>query len=175
MPQKSCRCSEQGVKGSCGPSQQREQQTRVPPAAGVYTHGRTCLWLSKWHPFYWPRRTGERKYMFVQGCIVDETLSVLDFFKKIKKERRMFLDWQILLHLCSQGPKWASRIQKLLNLSKDDVYLHVVTNPLIEGKKPGPKHPGCSILLLHMSCNINTDHVCMHECMHDVCMYYACI
>uniref|UniRef100_UPI004072FD24 40S ribosomal protein S6 n=1 Tax=Mus musculus TaxID=10090 RepID=UPI004072FD24 len=95
-----------------------------PMKQGVLTHGRVRLLLSKGHSCYRPRRTGERKRKSVRGCIVDANLSVLNL-------------------VIVKGPKRASRIRKLFNLSKeDDVRQYVVRKPLNkEGKKPRTKAP----------------------------------
>uniref|UniRef100_A0A8C5VYY3 40S ribosomal protein S6 n=1 Tax=Microcebus murinus TaxID=30608 RepID=A0A8C5VYY3_MICMU len=94
-----------------------------PMTQGVLTHGRVRLLLSKGHSCYRPRRTGERKRKSVHGRIVDANLNTT-------VPRRL-------------GPKRASRIRKLFNLSKeDDVRQYVVRKPLNkEGKKPRTKAP----------------------------------
>ena len=97
---------------------------------GVLTHGRVRLLLSKGHFCYRPRRTGERKHKSVQGCTVDANLSVLNLVivKKGAKDIPGLTDTTVLYRL---GPKRASRIRKLFNLSKeDDVRQYVVRKPL---------------------------------------------
>ena len=109
---------------------------------GVLTHGRVLLLLRKGHSCYRPRRTGERKHKSVWGCIVDANLSVLNLviMKKGEKDIPGLTDTTVLHRL---GPKRASRIRKLLNLSKeDDVHQYVVRKPLNkDGKKPRTKAP----------------------------------
>uniref|UniRef100_A0A8C5Z108 40S ribosomal protein S6 n=1 Tax=Marmota marmota marmota TaxID=9994 RepID=A0A8C5Z108_MARMA len=109
---------------------------------GVLTHGRVRLLLSKGHSCYRPRRTGERKRKSVRGCIVDANLSVLNLVivKKGEKDIPGLTDTTVPRRL---GPKRASRIRKLFNLSKeDDVRQYVVRKPLNkEGKKPRTKAP----------------------------------
>uniref|UniRef100_A0A8C5ZJG2 40S ribosomal protein S6 n=1 Tax=Marmota marmota marmota TaxID=9994 RepID=A0A8C5ZJG2_MARMA len=102
-----------------------------PMKQGVLTHGRVRLPLSKGHSCYRPRRTGERKRKSVRGCIVDANLS---------KDIPGLTDTTVPRRL---GPKRASRIRKLFNLSKeDDVRQYVVRKPLNkEGKKPRTKAP----------------------------------
>uniref|UniRef100_A0A671EYX1 40S ribosomal protein S6 n=1 Tax=Rhinolophus ferrumequinum TaxID=59479 RepID=A0A671EYX1_RHIFE len=102
-----------------------------PTKQGVLTHGRVRLLLSKGHSCYRPRRTGERKRKSVRGCIVDANLS---------KDIPGLTDTTVPRRL---GPKRASRIRKLFNLSKeDDVRQYVVRKPLNkEGKKPRTKAP----------------------------------
>lgn len=113
-----------------------------PMKQGVLTHGRVRLLLSKGHSCYRPRRTGERKRKSVRGCIVDANLSVLNLviIKKGEKDIPGLTDHTVPRRL---GPKRASRIRKLFNLSKeDDVRQYVVRRPLNkEGKKPRTKAP----------------------------------
>uniref|UniRef100_A0A8C9HXH2 40S ribosomal protein S6 n=1 Tax=Piliocolobus tephrosceles TaxID=591936 RepID=A0A8C9HXH2_9PRIM len=101
-----------------------------PMKQGVLTHGRVRL------------RTGERKRKSVRGCIVDANLSVLNLVivKKGEKDIPGLTDTTVPRRL---GPKRASRIRKLFNLSKeDDVRQYVVRKPLNkEGKKPRTKAP----------------------------------
>uniref|UniRef100_A0A8C2QJK5 40S ribosomal protein S6 n=1 Tax=Cricetulus griseus TaxID=10029 RepID=A0A8C2QJK5_CRIGR len=110
----------------------------------ILAHGRVCLLLSKGHSCYRPRRTGERKRKSVQGCIVDANLSVLNLVivkkKKGEKDIPGLTDTTVPRRL---GPKRASRIRKLFNLSKeDDVRQYVVRKPLNkECKKPRTKAP----------------------------------
>uniref|UniRef100_A0A452UQF1 40S ribosomal protein S6 n=1 Tax=Ursus maritimus TaxID=29073 RepID=A0A452UQF1_URSMA len=102
-----------------------------PMKQGVLTHGRVRLLLSK-----------ERKCKSVRGCIVDANLSVLNLVivKKGEKDIPGLTDTTVPRRL---GPKRASRIRKLFNLSKeDDVRQYVVRKPLNkEGKKPRTKAP----------------------------------
>ncbi|KAM9508061.1 small ribosomal subunit protein eS6 isoform 1-T1 [Guaruba guarouba] len=113
-----------------------------PMKQGVLTHGRVRLLLSKGHSCYRPRRTGERKRKSVRGCIVDANLSVLNLVivKKGEKDIPGLTDTTVPRRL---GPKRASKIRKLFNLSKeDDVRQYVVRKPLNkEGKKPRTKAP----------------------------------
>uniref|UniRef100_A0A8C1AT10 40S ribosomal protein S6 n=1 Tax=Cyprinus carpio carpio TaxID=630221 RepID=A0A8C1AT10_CYPCA len=113
-----------------------------PMKQGVLTQGRVRLLLSKGHSCYRPRRTGERKRKSVRGCIVDANLSVLNLviIRKGEKDIPGLTDSTVPRRL---GPKRASRIRKLFNLSKeDDVRQYVVRRPLTkEGKKPRTKAP----------------------------------
>ena len=84
------------------------------------THGRVRLLLSKGHSCYRPRRTGERKYKSIWGCVVDANLSVLNLViikKKREKDIPGLTDTTVPHCL---GPKRASRIHKLFNLSRED-------------------------------------------------------
>lgn len=114
-----------------------------PMKQGVLTAGRVRLLLSKGHSCYRPRRTGERKRKSVRGCIVDSNLSVISLVVKKKGDQEIpgLTDTTLPRRL---GPKRASKIRKLYNLSKeDDVRQYVVRRPLApkEGKKPRSKAP----------------------------------
>ncbi|XP_059179187.1 small ribosomal subunit protein eS6 [Physella acuta] len=114
-----------------------------PMKQGVLTVSRVRLLLSKGHSCYRPRRTGERKRKSVRGCIVDGQLSVLSLviIKKGEQDIPGLTDKTIPRRL---GPKRASKIRKLFNLSKeDDVRQYVVRRPLPEkeGKKAKSKAP----------------------------------
>jgi small subunit ribosomal protein S6e len=114
-----------------------------PMKQGVLTTGRVRLLLSKGHSCYRQRRTGERKRKSVRGCIVDGNLSVLSLtiVKKGDAEIPGLTDSTVPRRL---GPKRASKIRKLFNLTKDDdVRQYVIKRPLVvkEGKKPKHKAP----------------------------------
>jgi small subunit ribosomal protein S6e len=114
-----------------------------PMKQGVLTQGRVRLLLSKGHSCYRQRRAGERKRKSVRGCIVDGHLSVLSVIivKKGNNEIPGLTDSTIPRRL---GPKRASKIRKLFNLTKDDnVCQYVIKRPLPvkDGKKPQFKAP----------------------------------
>ncbi|KAH3837072.1 40S ribosomal protein S6-like [Dreissena polymorpha] len=114
-----------------------------PMKQGVLTNGRVKLLMSKGHSCYRPRRKGERKRKSVRGCIVDANLSVLalSITKKGEGEIPGLTDKTIPRRL---GPKRASKIRKLFNLSKeDDVRQYVVRRPLPakDNKKARSKAP----------------------------------
>merc|ERR1712141_99247 len=114
-----------------------------PMKQGVGTTGRVKLLLSKGHSCYRPRRTGERKRKPVRGCIVDGNLSVLSvvIVKKGENEIPGLTDNTIPR---MRGPKRASKIRKLFNLTKyDNVCQYVIKKPMPvkEGKKPQFKAP----------------------------------
>jgi len=114
-----------------------------PMKQGVLTNVRVRLLLSKGHSCYRPRRSGERKRKSVRGCIVDGNLSALSLtvVKKGEKEIAGLTDVSVPRRL---GPKRASHIRKLFNLSKeDDVRQYVIKRPLPpkEGKKQRYKAP----------------------------------
>ncbi|XP_034241468.1 40S ribosomal protein S6 [Thrips palmi] len=109
----------------------------------VFYTGRVRLLLSKGHSCYRPRRDGERKRKSVRGCIVDSNLSVLSLVVVRKGEQEIpgLTDKSIPRRL---GPKRASKIRKLFNLTnKDDVRHYVIKRPLPlkEGKKQQFKSP----------------------------------
>jgi len=108
-----------------------------PMKQGVLTHTRVRLLLKKGHSCYRPRRNGERKRKSVRGCIVDANMSVLALVvvRKGEKEIAGLTDTHVPRRL---GPKRASKIRKLYQLTKeDDVRQYVVRRPLPkkEGKK----------------------------------------
>eukprot|EP01137_Pigoraptor_chileana_P031667 Opistho-2@19872 len=109
---------------------------------GVLTNGRVRLLLSKGHKSYRPRRAGERKRKSVRGCIVDSNLSVLNLVvvKKGEQELPGITDATAPRRL---GPKRASHIRKLFNLTKDDDVRKFVIRRKItrEGKKEYSKAP----------------------------------
>merc|ERR1712179_247907 len=114
-----------------------------PMKQGVLTNNRVRLLLSKGHTCYRPRRTGERKRKSVRGCVVDSNLSVLALVivRKGDGEIPGLTDSTVPRRL---GPKRASKIRKLFNLTKaDDVRQFVIKRPLTgkEGKKPKTKAP----------------------------------
>jgi len=114
-----------------------------PMKQGVLSHGRVRLLLKKGHSCYRPRRTGERKRKSVRGCIVDGNMSVLALVivKKGEKEIPGVTDTVVPRRL---GPKRASKIRKLYNLTKDDdVRRFVVRRPLPakDNKKATSKAP----------------------------------
>merc|ERR1719244_96835 len=102
-----------------------------PMKQGVLTTQRVRLLLSKGHSCYRPRRKGERKRKSVRGCIVDPgQISVLamSIIKKGEKEIEGLTDVTVPRRL---GPKRASNIRKLFNLTKEDnVREYVVKRPL---------------------------------------------
>lgn len=110
---------------------------------GVLTNGRVKLLLKKGQSCFRPRRTGQRRRKSVHGCIVDNSLSVLNLVIVRKgdtdipgltdevKPRRL-------------GPKRVGKIRKLYNLSKeDDVRQYIIKRalPQKEGKHQRFKAP----------------------------------
>nr|ADD38318.1 40S ribosomal protein S6 [Lepeophtheirus salmonis] len=90
-----------------------------PMKQGVLTNGRVKLLLSKGHSCYRPRRKGERKRKSVRGCIVDSNLSILNLIvvtKGINEIDGLTNESKPRL----LGPKRASKIRKMFNLTKED-------------------------------------------------------
>jgi len=113
-----------------------------PMKQGVLTSQRVRLLMSEGHSCYRTRKRGERKRKSVRGCIVSGDLSVLNLVvvKKGDAEVPGLTDTTKPRRL---GPKRASKIRKLFNLSKDDdVRKFVIRRPVQKGdKKPKFKAP----------------------------------
>eukprot|EP01118_Nematostelium_gracile_P010456 TRINITY_DN35_c0_g1_i1.p1 TRINITY_DN35_c0_g1~~TRINITY_DN35_c0_g1_i1.p1 ORF type:complete len:239 (-),score=71.61 TRINITY_DN35_c0_g1_i1:49-765(-) len=114
-----------------------------PMKQGVLTNTRVRLLLKEGAKCYRARRSGERKKKSVRGCIVGSDISVLHLVivKKGPEELEGLTDKYIPRRL---GPKRASKIRKLFNLSeKDDVRKYVIRRelPAKEGKKKQTKAP----------------------------------
>merc|ERR1719263_2228953 len=90
-----------------------------PMMQGVLTPDRVRLLLRKGSKCYRQRRTGEMKRKSVRGCIVSQDLSVLNLVlvKKGPAEVPGLTDTEKPLRL---GPKRATKIRKLFDLSKED-------------------------------------------------------
>jgi len=103
---------------------------------GVLTTGRVRLLMRDGMPGYRQRKRGERKRKSVRGCIVSSDLSVLNLvvIKKGDKEIEGLTDSVKPRRL---GPKRATKIRKLFNLTKeDDVRQYVIRREI---KKDGKK------------------------------------
>jgi len=113
-----------------------------PMKQGVLTSQRVRLLLSDGHSCYRIRRHGERKRKSVRGCIVSGDLSIINLVvvKKGEGEIPGLTDARKPRRL---GPKRASRIRKLFNLTKeDDVRQYVIRRQIVkDGKKPKSKAP----------------------------------
>jgi len=116
-----------------------------PMQQGILVNQRVRLLMSLGSLYYRPRRTGERKRKSIRGCIVGSDLAVLNLVVVRKGEN----DVPGLTDADSArpnrlGPKRASHIRKLFNLSKeDDVRKFVVSREAIrkKGGKPFTKRP----------------------------------
>jgi len=113
-----------------------------PMKQGVVTASRVRLLLSKGHSCYRERRPGERKRKSVRGCIVSADLSVLNLVV-VKKGESEIPGLTDSVKPRRHGPKRASHIRKLFNLTKkDDVRTYVVKRRIERpGKKPKMKKP----------------------------------
>ncbi|ORX88861.1 ribosomal protein S6e [Basidiobolus meristosporus CBS 931.73] len=115
-----------------------------PMKQGILLPHRVRLLLSKGHSCYRPRRTGERKRKSVRGCIVGSDLSVLSLVivKQGEQELPGLTDTTVPKRL---GPKRASKLRKMFNLTKeDDVRKFVIrreVQPKNADKKPYTKAP----------------------------------
>jgi len=115
-----------------------------PMKQGVLVPHRVRLLLSKGHTCYRPRRAGERKRKSVRGCIVNSDLSVLSLVivKQGEQDIPGVTDKTVPKRL---GPKRASKIRKMFNLTKeDDVRKYVIrreVQPKNPEKKPYTKAP----------------------------------
>jgi len=108
-----------------------------PMMQGVLTNTRVRLLLGAQHKCYRERRDGARRRKSVRGCIVGPDIAALHLVvvKKGPEEVPGLTDKQVPNRL---GPKRASKIRRLFNLSKkDDVRKYVIrrTIPAKEGKK----------------------------------------
>jgi hypothetical protein len=109
--------------------------------AGVLTNNRVRLLFDKDMKTFRPRRKGERKRKSVRGCIVDSNLSVVNLVivKKGEQDLPGLTDTTRPRRL---GPKRASRIRKLFNLTKDDdVRKYVIRRTIEKGDKKYSKAP----------------------------------
>jgi len=113
-----------------------------PMKQGLLTAARVRLLLATGHTCYRPRRAGERKRKSVRGCVVSSELSVLNLVvvRKGEKEIPGLTD---AVKPRRHGPKRASNIRKLFNLSaKDDVKEYNIKRKIAkEGQKSYFKRP----------------------------------
>jgi len=113
-----------------------------PMKQGVLTNNRVRLLLADGHSCYRIRRKGERKRKSVRGCIVGGDLAVINLvvMKKGEQEIPGLTDSTKPRRL---GPKRASKIRKLFNLTKeDDVRKFVIRREIVrKDKKPTYKSP----------------------------------
>lgn len=107
---------------------------------GVLTPNRVQLLMHKGTPGCrgFGMRKGERKRKSVRGCVVSHDISVLHLaiMKKGKEEIAGLTDRVIPRRL---GPKRASKIRRLFNLTKEDDVRKFVVRRDIPAKKEGAK------------------------------------
>ena len=111
---------------------------------GILTTGRVRILMRDGMPGYRSRKRGERKRKSARGCIVSSDLSVLNLV--VVKKGDADIDGLTTADAAKPrrlGPKRASKIRKLFNLSKDDdVRQFVVRRPIVkDGKKTVFKAP----------------------------------
>ncbi|MBA0743445.1 hypothetical protein Gogos_006122, partial [Gossypium gossypioides] len=129
-----------------------------PMKQGVLTPGRVRLLLHRGTPCFrgYGRRNGERRRKSVRGCIVSQDLSVLNLVivKKGENDLPGLTDTE---KPRMRGPKRASKIRKLFNLSKeDDVRKYVNTYRRTFTTKNGE----CKIFIIVSSCEGKKIFIC---------------
>lgn len=118
-----------------------------PMKQGVLTHCRVCL--------HWARDILvidqgelERGSASVFEDILWMPIWVISAWLLLRKERRVFLDWQ--RHLCPGS--WDS--EEFTGNERSSQY---VVRKLTKVRSPGPKLPRLNVFLLYMSCNANAN------------------
>jgi small subunit ribosomal protein S6e len=121
-----------------------------PMLQGVLTASRVRLLFTKGMKCYRPRKRGERKRKSVRGCVVSSELSVLNLVV-VKKGPAEIPGLTDTVKPRRLGPKRASRIRKLFNLTdKDDVRQYVIRRQVVpkvkevkEGEEGDEKKKSC--------------------------------
>lgn len=105
-----------------------------PMKQGVLVQKRVRLLLRKDHSCYRQRRRGERKRKSVRGCIVGPDLATLNLVIVRTGDAPVpgLTDTQVDKRL---GPKRASNIRKMFNLTKDDDVTQYVVRRTFTNKK----------------------------------------
>lgn len=105
-----------------------------PMLQGVLVNHRVRLLFKKGMKCYRPRRDGQMKRKSVRGCIVGPDLAVLSMvlIKQGPEDIPGLTDGDKPRRL---GPKRASHIRKLFNLSKEDDVRQYVVRRKVDGKK----------------------------------------
>ncbi len=109
-----------------------------PMKQGVLLPYRVRLLLADGHSCYRTRRTGERKRKSVRGCIVGPDIAVLSLVivKQGEQDIPGLTDNVLPKRL---GPKRATNIRKMFNLSKEDDVRKYVIRREVTSKKEGAK------------------------------------
>jgi len=110
-----------------------------PMKQGVLLPYRVKLLLADGHSCYRIRRTGERRRKSIRGCIVGPDIAVLSLIivKQGDQEIPGLTDVVLPKRL---GPKRATKIRKMFNLTKDDdVRKYVVRREVVSKKKADAK------------------------------------
>lgn len=109
-----------------------------PMKQGVLVPHRVRLLLDKDHSCYRPRRDGERRRKSVRGCIVGPDIAVLAL--KIVKQGDAEIPGLTDTIIPKQwGPKRASKIRSMFNLSKEDDVRKYVIRKVVPPKAEGGK------------------------------------
>jgi len=109
-----------------------------PMKQGVLLPHRVKLLLSKGHSCYRPRRDGERRRKSVRGCIVGPDIAVLALV--IVKQGPEGIPGLTDSAIPKQwGPKRATKIRRLFNLTKEDDVRKYVVRKVVPPKNPD--HP----------------------------------
>ena len=112
-----------------------------PMKQGVLTNTRVRLLLREGVSCFRARRVGERKRKSVRGCIVGQDLAVLNLVILKKGEQDIA---EVTDNACPRrlGPKRASKIRALFNLTKtDDVRKYVIARTFEKKGKTVTKRP----------------------------------
>eukprot|EP00922_Rhytidocystis_sp_ex-Travisia-forbesii_P004320 GHVS01006273.1.p1 GENE.GHVS01006273.1~~GHVS01006273.1.p1 ORF type:complete len:260 (+),score=54.95 GHVS01006273.1:156-935(+) len=111
-----------------------------PMLQGVLVNHRVRLLFRKGMKCYRPRRNGQSRRKSIRGCIVGPDLAVLNLVlvKKGPEDIPGLTDGEKPRRL---GPKRASHIRKLFNLTKEDDVRQYVVRRKIEGKANKSKAP----------------------------------
>jgi small subunit ribosomal protein S6e len=107
----------------------------------VLTLGCVCLLVSKNYSCNLQRRAGENERKSFRGCVVNKNLYVISMaiVKKRDQEIPGLTDKTVHHRL---GPKRASKIMKLFDLSKEDnVTQYVIKKPLQRGRERSRRNP----------------------------------
>ena len=114
-----------------------------PMKQGVLTNGRVRLLLDAKQSCYRARRKGERKRKSVRGCIVGSDLSVLNLTVVAVGDKPIVgLTDEASKTPVRKGPKRASKIRKLFNLTtEDDVRKYVIGREFQKNGKTVTKRP----------------------------------
>lgn len=111
---------------------------------GVLASARVRLLMGEGSTYFRPRRDGERRRKSVRGCVVAQDLAVLNLvIVKAGEGQLPGLTDEASYRPNRLGPKRASKIRKVFNLSKDDdVRKKVITREFVNKKgKKSSKRP----------------------------------
>merc|ERR1719454_492046 len=114
-----------------------------PMMQGVISQDRVRLLLQKGQKGYRQRKRGERKRKSVRGCIVGPDIAILNLVIVKQGEQPIpGLTDEASAQPMRLGPKRASKLRKLFNLTKeDDVCKYVIRRTFQKGDKKITKAP----------------------------------